>query len=171
MIPNKPNVTNKAKHAWRLVFIHCAILVWQLWESSRVFALCFDWIKLTAPSLHASKKHLPWLIRCDLPTGSPFTWHREAMGWRITVPSILSIMQCSASIPGPDNTVNQPENTIINIEVLPTNIKTLDISKVRINNVLISPEQDITATFWNVKESCLVLFLKRTRVYANLYQG
>ena len=56
-------------------------------------------------------------------------------------------MQCSASIPGPDNTVNQPENTIINIEVLPTNIKTLDISKVRINNVLISPEQDTTATF------------------------
>ena len=65
----------------------------------------------------------------------------------MTVPSILSIMQCSASTPGPDNTVNQPKNTIINIELLPTNIKTLDISKVRINNVLISPEQDTTATF------------------------
>lgn len=49
----------------------------------------------------------PWLILCDLPTGSPFTWHIAAMGWRITVPSMLSIMQCSASIPGPDNTANE----------------------------------------------------------------
>jgi len=47
---------------------------------------------------------LPWLKRRGLVSFLPLTEHSSAIGCSVTVPSILSSMQCSDSIAGPRKT-------------------------------------------------------------------
>lgn len=54
-------MTKRANLTWHLVFIHCTIQAWQLWECSWVFALCFDWIKLNRKLYECSMNGVPTL--------------------------------------------------------------------------------------------------------------
>jgi hypothetical protein len=69
---------------------------------------------------------LPCFNRWALVVTSPFTKHNCDNGWTVTWPSMLSRMQCSASIPGPYRT-----KTITTITFIAGKVTTLDEVKMK----------------------------------------